>query len=112
VGFPWQALAARADSMMLMSYWTDRIGCPAIPRFCSYGYTALNVRITRALSHRNVPVHVIGGQAAATTRPAMRDFIAAVRASGAQGASMYDVNSSPAWQWRMLRAFEGYRWPN
>ncbi|MFN2614209.1 MAG: hypothetical protein ABR552_05250, partial [Actinomycetota bacterium] len=57
-GFPWAELGRTSDSIMLMSYWTDRVGCPAFPQYCAYGYTAMNVRWTRQLVGARPVVHI------------------------------------------------------
>lgn len=104
-GFPWVSLGRSADAFVLMSYWTDRSGCPEIAVHCAYQYTAGNVELTKLLAERpNVIVHIIGGGASGTTRSEMNGFIAGVVDSHADGASMYDVNSTPAWQWKYVRS--------
>jgi hypothetical protein len=93
-GFPWRALGRNSDALMLMSYWSDRDGCP---------FTKSNVQLTRRLSGvRRMPIHIIGGVGDRINRRQLHAFVRAARDAGADGASIYDVGTTrPAW-WRLL----------
>lgn len=102
-GFPWKALAKQSDAIMLMSYWSDRRGCPAIKAFCSYEYTARNVSLTRALiNDSRVLVHIIGGIGNSISGAELNEFINAAWDANADGASIYDVATTRASWWRAL----------
>jgi hypothetical protein len=103
-GFPWRRIARSSDAMVLMSYWSDRSGCPKIRRHCAYEFTRLNVRLTRALSGRRILVHVIGGIGDAISGRELTAFIRAARDERADGASIYDVMTTKQRWWRALRS--------
>jgi hypothetical protein len=104
-GFPWQRLARSADAFLLMSYWSDRSGCPAIKVHCAYEYTAGNVQLTRVLAQsKDVLVHIIGGIGNQISDGQLVDFVRAVQQSHADGSSIYDVSTTTRYQWRRLRA--------
>ena len=103
-GFPWASIGPYSDSVMLMSYWSDRRGCPAIRLFCAGEYTAANVRLARMLVGKRPSIHIIGGIGNAMDGRQLRSFIRAARASGADGASIYDVATMRAHWWSQLRA--------
>jgi hypothetical protein len=101
--FPYRGLASSFDVFLPMSYFSYRTkGLRA-----AHDYTARNVAIIRAATGRpEIPIHVIGGVAAATTSAGVRGFVRAARECGTLGASLYDyVTTSPA-QWRELSALE------
>ncbi|HVL33681.1 MAG TPA: hypothetical protein VM600_08910, partial [Actinomycetota bacterium] len=102
-GFPWARLARSTDAMLLMSYWSDRVGCPRVRVHCAYEFTAGNVMLTRKLMGRDdIIVHVIGGIGDRMTTSDLNDFIAGARASNADGASIYDVVTTKSAWWRKL----------
>lgn len=110
MGFPWRKLARSVDAMHLMSYWSGRIGCPKIRKHCAFGYTKGNVKLTRRLTgRRKMLVHVIGGVANAINRRELRNFVRGARRGGADGASIYDVGTTPRAWWRILRALRTLR---
>jgi len=103
-GFPWTRIARNADAVLLMSYWSDRSGCPRIRRHCAYEFTARNVRITRRLMGTRHPVvHVIGGVGDSISDVELRRFVQGARDAGADGASIYDVVTTRGRWWRLLR---------
>jgi hypothetical protein len=103
-GFPWAALAKQSDAFLLMSYWSDRTGCPLIRRFCAYEFTAWNVQLTRKLAARpGVLVHIIGGIGGSVSTDQVRDFVRGALASHADGASFYDVHVTSPAVWPVLR---------
>ena len=102
-GFPWKSLARVSSEFMLMSYWSDRGGCPRIRLHCAYDFTLYNVLITRQLTGGKVPIHIIGGIGDSITPTQLVAFIKAAEAARADGASIYDVGTTnPRW-WRSLR---------
>ncbi len=102
-GFPWRAIAKHSDAILLMSYWSDRSGCPRIRRHCAYEFTKRNVRLTRHLSGvPRMPIHIIGGVGDRISGKQLRAFVRGAIHGGADGASIYDlVTTRPAW-WRSL----------
>lgn len=103
-GFPWRSLARTTDAFLLMSYWSDRRGCPRVPHHCAYGFTGLNVSLTRRLAGRSKAlVHIIGGIGDSITRAQLADFARAARRADADGASIYDVATTKPSFWRVLR---------
>ena len=101
-GFPWRSLAQYSDAMLLMSYWSDRAGCPAVAKYCAWQYTAQNVVATRRLVGPRPVVHIIGGVADSINVAQLRAFIKAARSARADGVSIYDVNTThPSW-WRII----------
>lgn len=102
-GFPWRGIAASADTIMLMSYWSARTGCPEIKRFCAYDFTRINVALTRKLIARpGVLVHVIGGVGSRISAADLVDFVRGARDAQADGASIYDVHTTPNGFWPTL----------
>ena len=102
-GFPWRAVAKNSDAILLMSYWSDRSGCPRIRRHCAYEFTKRNVRLTRRLSGvPRMPIHIIGGVGDSISGKQLRAFVRGAIDGGADGASIYDlVTTRRAW-WRPL----------
>jgi hypothetical protein len=103
LGFPWQPLAKQASTMMLMSYWSDRAGCPRIRIHCAYEYTYWNVRMARQLIKSRVPINVIGGIGDTIRGKQLFDFIRGAIAARAIGAGIYDVATTRRDFWRGLR---------
>jgi hypothetical protein len=106
-GFPWAQIAAESDALLLMSYWSDRSGCPAVRHHCPYEFTRLNVQMARELSGRDdIVIHVIGGVGDSIDRNELRAFIRGAAEGAADGASIYDVRTTrPDW-WRDLRTLK------
>lgn len=107
-GFPWRQIADSSDALLLMSYWSDRRGCPQEPRFCAYGFTTRNVSLARELSGRtDTRIHVIGGVGDAIDDRDVADFARGARDAAADGASLYDVRTTrPRW-WETLEMLSG-----
>lgn len=102
-GFPWRALGEHTDAILLMSYWSDRIGCPQIRIHCAYEFTARNVEITRQLIGRDDRIiHVIGGVGDSIDASEVRDFVRGALDSAADGASIYDARTTQAPWWSQL----------
>jgi hypothetical protein len=98
-GFPYAALGTMYDVFLPMSYFSYRprdLGGP-------YGYTVRNVRTIRLATGRpRVPVHPIGGLAAALSSKQVAAFVRATRACGAIGASLYDFTTTKGGAWRKV----------
>jgi hypothetical protein len=103
-GFPWRSLAHSSSEIMLMSYWSFRLGCPQKPVFCAYEFTRSNVLLTRQLTSNRVPIHIIGGVADRISGSALKAFIQGAIDAGADGASIYDVATTKRGWWVALRA--------
>lgn len=103
-GFPWRGIAAESDALLLMSYWSDRSGCPQIREHCPYEFTRLNIQMARALAGRpDILVHVVGGVGDAINARELSAFIRGAADGAADGASIYDVRTTkPRW-WEALR---------
>ncbi|MFA5889952.1 MAG: hypothetical protein WDA27_03195 [Actinomycetota bacterium] len=103
-GFPWKAIARYSDAVLLMSYWSDRTGCPQIVLHCAYEFTKANVELTRLATGRaDVRVHVIGGVGSEITTSDVAGFVRGARDANAYGASVYDVATTRGAWWRRLR---------
>jgi hypothetical protein len=103
-GFPWEQIARNADAVLLMSYWSDRSGCPRIRRHCPYEFTARNVRLTRRLiATDHALIHVIGGVGDSIDDVELRRFVQGARDARADGASIYDVVTTRGRWWKVLR---------
>jgi hypothetical protein len=108
-GFPWKLLAKVSSEFMLMSYWSERSGCPRVRLHCAYEFTKYNVLITRQLTGGKVPIHVIGGVGDSITTTQLVAFIKGAEDAHADGASIYDVGTTnPRW-WRSLRFLASLR---
>jgi hypothetical protein len=102
-GFPWAALGRYSSDIMLMDYWSARNDCATNRLHCAYEYTKFNILQTRTLARSNVPIHVIGGVATNITARELAAFVKAAKDARADGASIYDVGSTPAAWWSTLR---------
>jgi hypothetical protein len=98
-GFPWRSLAADADAIATMGYWS--YSHDAEPG--SYTRTVLQ-QTQQLVGRSSYPIHVIGGLAAETSASGAASFCSAARAGGAIGASLYDLTSTPAALWSPLQA--------
>ena len=86
--FPWSALAAEANAVAPMSYWTSYTPRPAVrpgPQYCAYQYTRDDVLLSR--QHTSLPVHVIGGSGEAATPAQVADYVRAARETAAPAAA-------------------------
>jgi len=103
-GFPWKSLAHDSDAFLLMSYWSDRRGCPKIRRHCAYEFTRDNVLLTRRLTgDPDAVVHIIGGVGDRIDERQLWSFARAALDGGANGASIYDVATTRSAWWPILR---------
>lgn len=104
-GFPWKKLARHSDAILLMSYWSDRAGCPRIALHCAYEFTKANVALTRVATGRDdLVVHVIGGVGSDVTTSEIAGFVRGAREAKADGASIYDIATTRFAWWKRLRA--------
>jgi hypothetical protein len=100
--FPWREIAGSYDVWLPMSYWTLR--SPTSPYRDAQRYTSDNITGLRADLGHDVVVHPIGGIADASTAHDDDGFVAAARAAGAVGWSMYDFDTTSSDAWPRLRA--------
>jgi hypothetical protein len=98
-GFPYRRLARSFDVFLPMAYWTFRTSGGKGAR----DYTRDSIAGIRDKTRRaDIPVHAIGGTARHANRAEMRGFLAAARASGAIGVSLYDYLTTSTVEWREL----------
>lgn len=102
--FPWSALAADANSVAPMSYWTSYTPAPLCAagnlQYCAYQYTRDNVVLAR--QYTGLPVHVIGGSGDAATLAQVADYSRAARETAAAGGSFYDYRTTKPEFWPYL----------
>jgi hypothetical protein len=100
--FPYRELARIYDVFLPMNYFTVRTVGPKGARF----HTQANIRaIRRGTGIPNVPIHSIGGLAADTGPQELQAMTRVAREHGLLGTSLYDADTSEAWQWRALRSY-------
>lgn len=103
--FPWSALAADANAVAPMSYWTSYTPAPRCaagdPQYCAYQYTRDNVLLSR--QYTGLPVHVIGGSGDAATLAQVTDYVRAARETTAAGGSFYDYRTTKPAFWPLLQ---------
>jgi len=102
--FPWSALAADANAIAPMSYWTSATPAPRCAagdqRYCAYQYTHDNVLLSR--QYTGLPVHAIGGAGDAATVAQVGDYVRAARETAAAGGSFYDYLTTKPGFWPYL----------
>jgi hypothetical protein len=102
--FPWSALAANANAVAPMSYWTSFTPAPRCaagdPQYCAYQYTRDNVLLSR--QYTGLPVHAIGGAGDAATVAQVADYVRAARETAAAGGSFYDYLTTKPGFWPYL----------
>jgi hypothetical protein len=102
--FPWSALAADANAIAPMSYWTSATPAPRCAagdqRYCAYQYTRDNVLLSR--QYTGLPVHAIGGAGDAATVAQVGDYVRAARETAAGGGSFYDYLTTKPGFWPYL----------
>src|SRR5262245_36560353 len=102
-GFPYAALAEIYDAFLPMGYYSYRTRTLR----GAYDYTVRNVTIIRRRTgDPNVPIHLIGGVADASTAAQARGFVRAARECGVIGASLYDWGTTTAAHWSILNAIK------
>jgi hypothetical protein len=91
--FPWHQIADNFDAWMPMSYWTNRTA--GTEWRDAQHYTDANIQMVRSnLGRPGAPVSVIGGIADKVTATDIDGFVAAAKADGAIGVSLYDAMTS------------------
>ena len=101
-GFDWAMLATTLDVFLPMNYWTNRLSDS--PWRDAAASTRENIRRLRSHAGRNdYPVHVVGGIANLVNNTEVAAMVSAVRQEGADGASLYDVATTPASLWPALQ---------
>lgn len=102
--FPWSALAADANSVAPMSYWTSFTPAPRCAagdaQYCAYRYTRDNVLLSR--QYTGLPVHIIGGSGDTATLAQVADYVRAARETAAAGGSFYDYQTTKPQFWPYL----------
>lgn len=99
-GFPYEKLAGLYDVFVPMGYYTDRGDGYAT----AYRDTRATIRIIREETGRpGMPIHVIAGAGALSSRSETTAFVRAVREHGVLGGSMYDWATTSDASWRVLR---------
>jgi hypothetical protein len=103
--FPWSTVAADADAVASMSYWTSYTPAPRCAagdlQYCAYQYTRDNVLLSR--QYTGLPVHVIGGAGDAATLAQVSDYVRAARETSAAGGSFYDYRTTKPGFWPYLQ---------
>jgi len=107
-GFPWAQVARQSTDIMLMSYWSDRVGCPKVRIYCAYEYTRYNVEITRQITGGRVPIHIIGGIGNQISGRELAAFVRGARDAKADGASIYDIATMPRHFWSALNSIRTF----
>jgi hypothetical protein len=97
-GFPYERLAKSFDVFMPMAYWTFRTSTLQ----GAFEYTRDSIAGIRHMTRRGIAVHAIGGTARHANSAEMRGFLAAARACGALGVSLYDYLTTSTAEWREL----------
>jgi hypothetical protein len=105
--FPWAGIAADANAIAPMSYWTSytpaRRCAAGDQQYCAYQYTRDNVLLSRQLT--GLPVHIIGGTSPDATVSEVSDFARAARETAPAGGSFYDYPGTKAAFWPYLEQF-------
>jgi hypothetical protein len=103
--FPWSALAADANAVAPMDYWTSYTAaknCTAgDAQYCAYQYTRDNVLLSR--QYTGLPVHVIGGSGDTVTVAQIADYVRAAHETAAAGGSFYDYQTTKPEFWPYLQ---------
>jgi hypothetical protein len=81
-----------------MAYWTFRTSTLQ----GAFEYTRDSIAGIRHMTRRGIAVHAIGGTARHANSAEMRGFLAAARACGALGVSLYDYLTTSTAEWREL----------
>ncbi len=99
-GFPYAGLAAIYDVFVPMGYYTYHGDGYAN----AYRDTRDNIRIIREKTGMpNVPIHVIGGDSAKSSKSETMAYVRALRENGALGGSLYDFAHTSEASWVQLR---------
>jgi hypothetical protein len=99
-GFPYAELAAIYDAVLPMTYYTYRVS----GGIGAHWYVSSVIDLIRGdVGNDQVPIHVIGGIANASSGAETRGFVHAVREHGVIGASFYTYPTTDAADWKELR---------
>lgn len=105
-GYPWAELGQAYNVFLPMNYWTNRLSTS--PWRDAAASTAENiVRIRTRTGVAGMAVHTIGGSANRVTPAEVAAMVAANRAGGAIGGSLYDYATTPAELWPPLAGLVG-----
>ena len=100
--FPWRAIAHAYDVWLPMAYWSFRSS--SSPYRDAYRYTTDSViRLRNDLGLASPLVHAIGGIADQVSVADGVRFVAAAKAMGCLGASLYDWRTTSTVLWPTLR---------
>jgi hypothetical protein len=99
-GFPWAEIGQLYDVVQPMSYWTERK-----PDWRSGERVASEDidRIRASTGRPDMPVHLVGGIASGVSDLDLYGMIQAIQSRGILGGSLYDWNTSSAFQWDLLK---------
>jgi hypothetical protein len=100
-GFPYRELSALSDAWLPMCYSTYHV--KKSKEIAAYTHQCVQM-IRAATPNAPLPIHVIGGLAAGLSRARTQAFAAQVKADRASGASLYDLSTTSAGNWRGLHA--------
>lgn len=100
-GFPYARLARVSDAFLPMAYYSHYVRSPGDV----YEYTRQVVTEIRAHAGE-IPIHVIGGLASATSTAGAAAFVRAVNECGVDGVSLYAYPQTTAAQWQALAGAE------
>ena len=98
--FPYVTVGRFYDVVLPMSYSTNRVSGPAP----TYDYTAGNIAFLRATLGAGFPIHVIGGNAADSSRLETRAFVQACNDARVVGASMWHYRVYGVADWQEMAA--------
>jgi hypothetical protein len=99
-GFPYAGLAAIYDVFVPMGYYTYHGDGYAN----AYKDTQDNIRIIREQTGiPSIPIHVIGGDSAKSSKDETMAYVRALRENGALGGSLYDWANTSEASWAQLK---------
>jgi hypothetical protein len=97
--FPYEKVAAVYDVFVPMSYYTYHGDGASV----AYADTIANMRALRSQPGcSKEPIHLIGGEATASSPTEVREFVRAARETGAVGASLYTWDGTTTGHWSQL----------
>jgi hypothetical protein len=102
--FPWSALAANANAVAPMDYWTSYTPAPRCAagdaQYCANQYTRDNVLLSR--QYTGLPVQVIGGSGDTVTAAQVADYARAAKETASAGGSFFDYRATKPELWPYL----------
>lgn len=103
-GFPWEFVGQSYDAVLPMSYWTLRKAGSTYAN--PTRHIGDDVRLARTLSKNpRLAVHEVGGLAEDVTPTQASQMVAACRAAGCIGGSLYDATTTSPAVWNVIGAF-------